>query len=138
MSGTFQGVGTLQFSPDNKFCSAQSGVITVNNVETNLLEFSNNSEYLILHINPFYTQYNSDVILFKIHINDIVVYSSFFTANATSLNSSEILTLYVPPFTTIKITGQNTTDANSRDIGVSVFGEVKGAIEQFNLEVKNE
>ena len=134
MTGTFEGVGTLQFSPDNKRAYALSGNIAVINTETTLLEFRTNSEYHIAKISISNFSGSGDDIRYYIYFNNTEVYGGYY--NSTSNNNIVLHPLYitVPPFTDLKITGQNLSSSSERANTAVFVSKVKGAIEQENLE----
>ena len=45
MTGVFEGVGSLQFTPDNKLAYLYSGTKSINNGLGTLFEFKTGSEY---------------------------------------------------------------------------------------------
>tara|TARA_R100000655_G_C2937242_1_gene185050 strand:- start:112 stop:531 length:420 start_codon:yes stop_codon:yes gene_type:complete len=138
MSGTFQGVNTLQFSPDNKYVQAFSGVQTISNTETTLLEVSTNSEYFYLTLKYGYGALagagTSDDFIFRIYLDNIEILSQI-AKDATEPDDFAPIVI-LPPFTTLKTTAENLSGSASREISVILNGTVHGAIEQFSLEVK--
>jgi len=135
MTGTFEGVGSLQFTPDNKQCYAYSGIMSIDQNETTMIEFDVNSEYIVSNI-----QFNSNLSLgddmyrFKVYLNDICVQAHLTGRHEYDQKYENFLQIVVPPFTTVKLTAQNINDTNDRDQIVSFIGSVHGAIEQENLE----
>ena len=107
MTGVFEGVGTLQFSPDNKYCYAYSGSISPNSnaaPETTALLFTTQSY--------------------------IIIFDSVAEDDETATGQSP-LDLIIPPFSKFEIKVGN---AATSPFTVLLVGEVKGAIEQENLE----
>ena len=134
MTGTFEGVGTLQFSPDNKFAYAYSGGVNVPaSTEATLLEFKNNSEYIVANFQfGIHAKNQSDNSTFILYLNDVVIWYDE-KEDTESAGFDSPLIIIIPPFSTIKITGQ-ITGAGDILHNANMTGKVKGAIEQENLE----
>ena len=136
MTGTFEGVGSLQFSPDNKLAYSYSGNFEVDDTEFTLLEFKTESEYIMAIV-----QFNineagaGESYQHQIYFNDVVV-QGYTSAGGTDAIGKPDVQLYilVPPFTTVKFTSANIQDSASRKCIVSFTGKVQGAVEQQNLE----
>ena len=137
MTGTFEGVGSLQFSPDNKLAYAFSGQFGVDDNETTLLEFQTDSEYLIAKV-----QFNSMNELaqecgYRIYFNNVII-SNFLAGNNApdySAKPYNTTTLIIPPFTSFKATAQNLDDSVTlTNQTFTLAAHVGGAIEQENLE----
>jgi len=139
MTGTFEGVGSLQFTPDNKRAYAFSGEVLVNNNTVTMLEFETNSEYLIslfsFGIDQNASLSGSKLIGFTISFNDTKIFQQV-TQTSTTLQLIDFDPNYsfiVPPFTTVKIESETTNTSNVPTFGM-FNAKVKGAIEQENLE----
>jgi len=145
MTGTFQGVNTLQFTPDNKFCYGYNYYSMKAAARTELL-FQTNSEYIVgtFQINagvddddPSSATIQSIAI---ISFNDINI--SLLAANSGATPdrrpSSNTQELIIPPFTTVKIIVDDFNDFPDKFGSLSFTGKVHGTIEQFDLELKNE
>ena len=142
--GNLRGLGTLQFTPDNKHAFAYSGDVPVANGDGNVtvLELSNNSEYLKAKI-MYYSGYeplSTANWYWYTYLNDYRI-----SGNVTREpyhdggGGPNIQELIIPPFSTIKITGANGEVASDINCSVIMIAEVKGPIEQFNLErIENE
>ncbi len=137
MTGTFQGVGTLQFTPDNQNVYAYSGEMLIDTTETTMLEFTTNSEYIIAKFNFTALERTGDQLFGNLYLDDVKLATSWSGLSTNNGEPSYPLELIIPPFTTLKATGDNITAALRR-FAVTMVGTVHGAIEQFNLEVKNE
>ena len=76
MTGTFQGVGSLQYTNDNKHVYAYTGSIALsvgNDLE--VLRFQTTSEYLNVRVTPYYVNFNNNEnILMKVNFNDTLIY----------------------------------------------------------------
>jgi len=135
MTGTFEGVGTLQFTPDNKHAYVYSGEKSINNVETTLFEFKNNSEYLVARFQLTSDSGSSDNINAQLYFNNIVVTALLYTEDNLKPWSDQLdLHMIVPPFTTVKLTAINISAVNPRPHFAMMVAKVNGAIEQENLE----
>ena len=133
MSGTFEGVGSLQFTPDNKRAYAYSGIVAVDNNEPTLLEFETNSEYLDTKIMIFNESGSGDDMRYKVKFNGIVVASMYANSGNDFLLDTPIL-MVIPPFTTVLITADNISSGTNRNHTAHIKAKVKGAIEQIDLE----
>ncbi len=136
MSGTFQGVGTLQFSPDNKHAQIFSGAISANNIETTLLEYSTNSEYHMAQIIFNVVSNTTSDMDFKLYLNNVNILDMGLSSFREQWYYP--IPIMIPPFSTVKITGRNNSSSGAEDLAASVISSVHGPIEQFNLEVNND
>jgi hypothetical protein len=138
MSGTFQGVGSLQFTPDNKYCFGYTGKKTIDDNVTTILEFTTASEYILGKYFTCYFEnnigqnYDFTLLLDDVQIDQITRNDNF----ADEKNSN--FEFIIPPFTNVKFTAQNVSDTSTRSVGVVFTGKVKGTIKQFDLRLKNE
>ena len=137
MSGTFSGVNTLQFSPDNKHAYAYSGMIAVTSAEVTTMEFTTGSYYLVGVFQPQYFSDNNDVYLHTVKFDGFSVIGFEFNGS-NNADGAIPRPLIIPPFTTVTFLAKNTTDSTSNNIGSNFTGEVKGTVEQFDLELKSE
>jgi len=137
MTGTFEGVGSLQFSPDNKFAYAYSGYHSFSNTELTILEFNTQSEYLRAHcqyaISDDGLTINEDDSYIKFYFNDTLVFAQVDSGDPDRVQDAWPI-LIIPPFTNVKIAVKNQTDASNLAAFVCITGKVYGAIEQENLE----
>lgn len=132
MTGTFEGVGSLQFSPDNKRAYAFSGLVGVTNAKATVLEFDTNSEYLAGKYYFINASGSGDDFRYEIEFNDIVIVGAYRdSGNAEPQFRGKII---VPPFTNVKFTADNISSATERNHTIIFVSKVSGAIEQENLE----
>jgi len=131
MTGTFEGLQTLQFSPDNKFAYAYSGMISVA-AEKTLLEIKPNSEYLNCLIELGSGSRTDDDYKAKFILNDIVIFEKYLNNTYDPLIG--ITSIIIPPFTTFKLKIANQSTATANNWSAVLTAKVKGAIEQENLE----
>ena len=124
MSGTFQGVGTLQFTPDNKHVFASSGLMEIDNTETTMLEFQTNSEYLKCKVQFNYPESDGDDFLYQSYFDNVVVQGYQIDHSKLYGYQNSIVLLIIPPFTTVKLTAINKGSSTSRTQICSLTGEV--------------
>jgi len=135
MTGTFEGVGSLQFSPDNKYCFAYSGEVSVSDTELNLIDIKTNSEYIVSNVQLGSKAAEDEDYEVKIYFNDVVIFAhTFHQQGTTYVNVANSIPIIIPPFTHVKISLDNIADSDSRIWTVGLTGKVSGAIEQENLE----
>jgi len=138
MTGEFSGVGTLQFTPDNKFAFIYSGQQTVTATPSDLLIFTNNSEYLVAEfkVQQATPAAEGDDCLVNIYFNDILLLGYVMGKNAFQEFDPSGITptkLIVPPFTSVRVEMDNLSGGEAT-MCVIVTAKVGGAIEQENLE----
>ena len=140
MTATFQGVGTLQFTPDNKHAFITSGEKSTpsSTAEVTLLEFETQSYYLIAKVLFSYSDsFDTDNLKHSILFDDVSIFEYSVTGASTYTEPDNYIPLIIPPFTNVKMNTQNLS-GNARSVWNLITAEVKGPIEQFDLEVKNE
>ncbi len=133
MSGTFSGVNTLQFTPDNKHAFAYSGTVLVSTSKTKIMEFTTTSYYLVGDLTIFIVSNTTDDIEFIIEFDD----NSIMETNTTSYKDYapyQPIPIIIPPFTKVTLSGLN-QGSGSKNVGMNFTGQPKGSIEQFNLEI---
>jgi hypothetical protein len=136
MSGTFEGVGSLQFTPDNKFAQIASGIKDTsgqNNIDT-LLEFETNSEYLDSIIYITNGSGSGDDMRYYVRFNGVAMYQIYAGTSDVLNQFGQPWRMIIPPFTTVLITMTNVSSGSARAHTALVYGKVGGAIEQQNLE----
>ena len=134
MTGTFEGVGTLQFTPDNKHAYAYSGQQFANDPEVTVLEFTTESYYLVGSIQFSSPAGTSDDLVFRTYLNNIQVTGSNWTDTRQNENINQPVLFVIPPFTKLSARVLNGTSANAREVYSTGTFKVGGAIEQENLE----
>jgi len=137
MTGTFEGLGSLQFTPDNKYFYIYSGDITSVSSAATLLDFTNNSEYLIvktLKMNITDQTVSGANYEFTVKFNGVTILIEFYTNPFASRESSagDNYYLIIPPFTNVTI--DFLTTSGDKQSCATICGNVGGAIEQENLE----
>jgi len=135
MTGTFEGVGTLQFSPDNKFAYIYSGASTITSGSyTTNLDFKNNSEYILAEYQISTLESTSTDLFYKIFINDVLIIAQFCNNSfQTYPYGMSPYKFVIPPFSHVVIQAQRGSGSDFEVYHI-ITGKVKGAIEQENLE----
>jgi hypothetical protein len=138
MTGTFEGTGSLQFTPDGKHAYAYSGKKTVTATPSDILTFETNSEYLVGEFKPQQSTAaaEGDDCLVNLYFNNILIVgyilgkNSFNEYDPSGTTETKII---IPPFTQVRIEMDNLS-GGSMDMCVTFIAKVKGAIEQIDLE----
>ena len=142
MSGTFQGVGTLQFSPDNKYAQFISGSIDTPASSTqtvDLANFTTGSYYLRMQIAAQAFENTTDNIDFQIIFDGVQIERIYYLQGYNAYNYGRTNYYYIiPPFTNVIVTGRNDGSSTAIPVGVMMAGTVHGTVEQFDLELNNE
>ena len=134
MAATFQGVGTLQFTPDNKRAFAYSGDILSPTAGgySRLIQFETQSYYLVAKFN-FGGEPSTVNVGFLIKLDNVDIIE---IPTREPYDMMYNVDLIIPPFTTVEVLAD--PDGSDLTVQTTMVAEVHGAIEQFNLEVKNE
>ena len=132
MTGTFEGIGSLQFTPDNKMAYAYSGNVASSSSDITLLRFTTGSEYHNAIVQYWYNANGSGYnIKFHVQFNDVEVAVTFVTDSF--LDEFTQMHLVIPPFTDVHIQVTNES-SGTESVLASFTSKVYGAIEQENLE----
>ena len=123
MSGDTVTGQALQFTNDNKYCWAYSGVLAIDNTESTMLEFTTNSEYIIAEFNFTTTERTGDQLFGNIFMNELKLATSWSGLSTGNAEPSYPVKLIIPPFTILKVTGDNITAA-AREFAVTMTGKV--------------
>ena len=124
-SETVSSLSALQFTNDNKHCYAYSGIVNVDNTETDLLNFNTNSEYVVATLNITNSgnlAFDEDF-YFQIYFNDVVIYA-ILLEQPKVMNTSPFVPLIIPPFTNVRVTADNVSDSDARKISAHITGKV--------------
>jgi len=113
----------LNFTPDNKHCYAYSGIFSVADTETTLIQFNTQSEYIVASI-IFNSQTNEKNFSHKIYFNDVVV-QEFLSLHSGGRKNND-LEMIIPPFTDVKLTSDNVQDGSAKNQIVSLIGKAYG------------
>jgi hypothetical protein len=140
MSGTFEGVGSLQFTPDNKHAYAYSGENQISTTEVIALNFNTNSEYIkgrfIFGGSIKYDNIgNGTINAFQIRFNNVIVATIKVATNTDDQPSMELYDIIIPPFSNVVIGVIDSASTSAGFYTTTTFtGKVKGAIQQTDLE----
>jgi hypothetical protein len=121
-AGSAAGTGT-SLNYIGNHCYANSGKIAVDNNETTLLEFSTGNQYIVATVTFAYNANAGDDYKYMISIDSQIIdeYHVNGGSNAPDRNARKVL---LPPFATIKMSAQNTTDTSANDQTVTLVGRV--------------
>jgi len=137
MAGTFEGLTTLQFTPDNKHAFVYSGT-TIATDEITAFEFQTLSYYLVGKIQFTTDASTSNDLANRIYIDNNQISGTSYTDTRQNENINQPISIIVPPFTTLKATGENMTSGSDLKFHAIGTFKVLGTIEQFDLRLKNE
>jgi len=100
-----------------------SGIVSVNNTETAIVDIDNIGERDIkLKINPIISGGGGDDMKLKLKNNSIIIYSAYYKDGTTEGVGTTPIHFIIPANTSLQITFQNVTDSDSQDVGVSCYG----------------
>ena len=107
---------------------AYSGVIEVSNSLVTLLDFSVGNSYIMAKFQPFYNDADQgDNVAFEIKVDSELIYS-IELAGATTANTHRgdpnPIPILIPPYGRITVQGKNSTDSDTRNIGIVITGRV--------------
>jgi len=112
-----------------KWVYGYSGIVEVNNIETDLINTVSGSGFIVAQIQFFYGQSgNTDNYIYKIYLNNIALLAK--VTNGTSQapgEESNRIRIIIPPFTTIRLTARNDSDNPAREQAATFTGRVYGA-----------
>ena len=107
-------------------CYAYSGVIQVTPAETTLLEFTTGAGYIRGQVQIEYLQADADDVEIIIYFNSVQVHGYYSTGGPNPAPDNS-LKLIIPPFTEVKMTGDNQAGAGNRPHVAAFTGRVYGA-----------
>jgi len=116
--GTQKGVSLIK-----DHCYAYSGIVSVTDSETTLLEFNTGDNYYVGQYQPNYETLSGDDFKFLVYLNEILI-SSLQISASRDFTPYEEIELVIPPLTTVKITAQNETGSTATDILALFTGRV--------------
>ena len=106
-----------------KHCYAYSGVISVDNNENTLLEFTTGNETIKCLVDFNYPINVSDDYLYQVYMNGLVVYAFVAGSGHTDLEGWPS-TLIIPPYTKMKLTAKNIADTSANNQVVILTGRL--------------
>ena len=151
MSAGFSGIRTLQFTPDNKYCYCYSGEFTASNAMQLIMQFKTGSYYLVSEtrlagMTDMGSPASGNVVACRvvfgneetgtINTNPQLTMLHLKTeGGAEDMPFSDTGKLIIPPFTNVQFFVDMDSTNSSYDGGITFTAEVKGTVEQFNLEL---
>jgi hypothetical protein len=106
-------------------CYAYSGIVSVDDTETFLLDFHSNKEYIVCKIQFNLPAITGDDYLYQVYFNGNVVQSyNSQEALGTGSKPSTVIRLVIPPLTHVQCSADNVADSSPNDNIVSLIGRV--------------
>ena len=119
----FAGPGfTLQYIGTHVY--AYSGAIGVTDSVTTMFEATSGSGYIVGKMQINYITSTENTIDYLIYLNNDVVQGYPVKGGAIYTEPDNPIYLVIPPFTTLKVTGENKSASTSRDHAVTIVGRV--------------
>jgi len=118
----------LGLSVLGKHAYAYSGVVSVGNSETEMLNFKSENKYMVCGWFANFNQLTSDPIAtedfrFILYLNGIQI-AMMETSDSQAASRNMIQDIIIPPNTNVKITGRNYTGAVVEPLGAVITGRV--------------
>ena len=106
-------------------CYAYSGYLTINDSETTILTFPTGKGYIFANLQVLNGTTSNEDFLYKVYFNNILV-AQWHCLQVTDkeINIPNLYPIVIPPYTTVKVTGTNTSSASSRGHTATVTGKV--------------
>jgi len=101
-----------------------SGEITVDNNETNLLDFTSGKEYLVCKVQFSAAHSSGDDYVFRIRFNGIVVQRYITISAFSESDPNQPLYMIIPPLTSVQCSAQNVSDTSSNNQIVAITGKI--------------
>lgn len=109
-------------------CMAYSGVVIVNNTETDLCNFTTGKGYIIAQVHFSYMEDVTESYLYSVYFNGIKVQGFIRYGKKDYKDSNETpLNIMIPPLTQVRLTADNISDSNARGQLASLVGRVYDA-----------
>ena len=105
---------------------AYSGTITVDDNETDLLNFTSGSGYIVAKIMFNYAAESSNNFTYRIRFNEAVVQLYIVDHTLQYTEPDNFINVIIPPFTTVRCTAKNDTGDSGRLQICSLTGRVYG------------
>jgi len=122
-SGAQKGLTIIGSHPDQRFY-AYSGAVSVNNVETVLIDSNSGKNILQGEINFNYLEVADEDFTFTVYLNGIVIFAYTKDSTKDASPGNWFPKILIPPLTTFKITAINITDTDARNMAVGITGRV--------------
>ena len=106
-------------------CYAYSGIVSVDDTETFMLDFHSGKKYIVCKIQFNLPAITGDDYLYQVYFNGNVVQSyNSQEALGTGSKPSTVIRLIIPPLTHVQCSADNVADSSSNDNIVSLIGRV--------------
>jgi len=107
---------------------AYSGVVSVGNSETDMLNFQSENNYMVCSWFANFNQLTSDPIAtedfrFVLYLNGLQI-AMMETADSQSATRATVQDIIIPPNTNVKVTARNYTGSVTEPVGVVITGRV--------------
>jgi len=122
--GSFTGAAeALEIMGDHAY--GYSGVLDIDNVETNMLNFKTGNFYFVGTVQFNYAERNGEAYMYRLYLNDSVVQAFADSGGSNSEPTpTNFINVIIPPYTDVKATAQNIVDTASRDQVCSMAGRI--------------
>ena len=136
MSGTFEGVRSLQFTPDNKYAYTYY-FKSIDGELIRYAEFTTEGYYLVGHMVGGRNMKSGAECTIEAKMNGFTVFKTKWDNGTSGTNNNPLSSptpFVIPPFTTVLVTADNISSGTNRNHTAHIKAKVKGAIEQIDLE----
>jgi len=107
-----------------------SGVLDIDNAETNMLLFRTGNFYFVGTIQFNYAERNGEAFMYRFYLNGSIVQAFADSGGSNSEpQPTNFINIIIPPYTQVKATAQNIVDTASRDQVCSMAGRIYGKID---------
>jgi len=108
------------------FAFSYSGVVSTDENETSLLDYTTGSGVIVGEFQPVYATEasNNQHYLFRVYFNNLTIYRTIVKDGAQDAILEIRIT--IPPFTHVKATAENVSDTTSLDMAAIITGRVYG------------
>ena len=108
-----------------KHCYASSGIVSVDDTETFMLDFKTGKGYIVCKIQFNLPAITGDDYLYQVYFNGTVVQSyNSQEALGTGSKPSTVIRLIIPPLTHVQCSADNVADSSPNDNIVALIGRV--------------
>ena len=124
VGGSFTGAAeALEIVGDHAY--GYSGVLDIDNTETNMLNFQTGNFYFVGTIQFNYAERNGEAFMYRLYLNDSIV-QAFADSGGSNAEPqpTNFIDIIIPPYTEVKATAQNIVDTASRDQVCSMAGRI--------------
>ena len=140
MSGTFSGVNTLQFSPDNKHAYAYSGSNLSTTAVTDVPMVIQTQSYYLVGTIMYQGNFNvansgGSRGFCQVFFDGNMIGQILNDYDTGNMMQGAFMNVIIPPFTTVTFKQGADTASSNLQYTVNGIFDVKGTVEQFNLEL---